>query len=32
MEIYEGLSDRGEKKNPTKGAYGELPDLDSNQD
>jgi hypothetical protein len=32
MEIYEGLSDRGVKKNPLKGAYGELPDLDSNQD
>ena len=32
MEIYESLSDRGEEKSPLKGAYGELPDLDSNQD
>ena len=32
MGVYEGLGDRGEKKNPLKGAYGELPDLDSNQD
>jgi hypothetical protein len=30
--IYERLSVREEKKSPLKGAFGELPDLDSNQD
>jgi hypothetical protein len=32
MGFYEDLGDRGDKKNPIKGAFGELPDLDSNQD
>jgi hypothetical protein len=32
MGFYEDLGGRGEKKIPFKGDYGELPDLDSNQD